>query len=159
MNIGVGCETGVIQFTSDMDTVNHALAAGEKHPKTIDVKMSTLDELLKDESPTVMKIDVEGYETSVLEGAFEILGKNTLHSVIMELNGSGSRYHYDELKIVKLMYDYGFKTYSYNPLSRTLISLDGKNQTTGNTLFIRNQDKVIDRLKNSPMVSVNGNLF
>ena len=62
----------------------------------------------------------------VLEGAQDTLKKETLHSVILELNGSGSRYGYDESQILEMMFDHGFKTYSYNPLNRTLINLEGK---------------------------------
>ncbi|HDZ62052.1 MAG TPA: hypothetical protein ENH40_02770, partial [Nitrospirae bacterium] len=53
------------------------------------IKVSTLDSVLKHENPCVMKIDVEGYETLVLKGANEVLGKESLHSIIIELNGNG----------------------------------------------------------------------
>ena len=89
------------------------------------------------DAETLIKIDVEGYETPVLEGAQKTLEKHELNAVIMELNGSGSRYGYDEARILELMFSYGFKTYSYNPLARKLINLDGKNLNEGNTLFIQ----------------------
>ncbi|MFZ2449496.1 MAG: FkbM family methyltransferase [Methylovulum miyakonense] len=159
LSIGIGFEQGVIEFTSDMDTVNHALADGEKHSNAISVEVSTLDVVLKNESPALMKIDVEGYETPVLEGASETLKKQSLHSVIMELNGSGNRYNYDESRILEMMFDYGFKTYSYNPLNRNLINLNGKNLSSGNTLFIRDKTEVLERLKSSPMVTIRGKWF
>lgn len=95
-------------------------------------------------------IDVEGYEAPVLEGVEETLKKQTLHSVITELNGSGSRYGYDESRILEMMFDYGFRTYSYNPLGRNLINLKGKNLNSGNTLLIRDEPFILERLKSSP---------
>lgn len=159
LNIGVGREQGSMAFTSNLDSTNHALASGEQCDDSISIEVSTLDAVLKGESPALMKIDVEGYETPVLEGAFETLNKQSLHSVIMELNGSGSRYGFDESRILEMMLDHGYKTYSYDPLNRTLISLHGKNSNSGNTLFIRNKTFVLEKLKRSPKVTVYGKQF
>ena len=146
--LGIGNSAGHIEFTSRLDTVNHALADGEKCDNTTSVEVSTLDILLKDESPAMIKIDVEGYETPVLEGANETLKKKSLHSVIMELNGCGARYNYSESSILKRMSEYGFKTYSYDPITRTLINLHGKNTLSGNTIFIRDEETIVaGRLK------------
>lgn len=159
LNIAIGHEQGIIKFTSDMNPANHVLADGEKHDNVISVEITTLDAILKYESPALMKIDVEGYETSVLEGASETLKKQTLHSVIMELNGSGKRYNYDESRILEMMLNYGFKTYSYDPLNRTLINLNGKNLNSGNTLFIRDETAVLEKLKNAPIITIRGKKF
>lgn len=156
MNLGLGNEEGVIKFTSDMNCVNHVLAPDEKHDNFIEVKVVTLDSVVSITGPTLMKIDVEGFETPVLEGAANLLQNTNLHSVIMELNGSGSRYGFDEGKILSAMLGYGFKTYSYDPLTRTLSNLDGKNLKSGNTLFIRDEEFVLERLKAAPKTSVLG---
>jgi FkbM family methyltransferase len=158
-NIAIGSELGVIEFTRDMDTVNHVLAQGEQHANAVCVEVSTLDVVLKGKSPTVMKIDVEGFETPVLQGAIKTLSEKSLLAVIMELNGSGSRYGFDELKILKIMAELGFKSYSYDPLSRALINLEGKNLSSGNTLFVRDEAIVLDRLRSAPQISVHGKSF
>jgi len=159
VNKGVGAVQGRITFTTDCDTMNHALAPEEQGEHSIDVEVTTLDFELDGQSPSVVKIDVEGYETPVLEGATRLLKNEQLHSVIMELNGSGNRYGFDEAMILELMSDHGFRTYSYEPLYRRLYLLDGKNLNSGNTLFIRDDALVADRLADAPRTFVNGRLL
>jgi len=159
INKGVGAQLGTIAFTSNSDTTNHALASDERCDHKIIVEVTSLDKALSGENPSLIKIDVEGYETPVLEGAQEILKNQTLNAVIMELNGSGGRYGFDESKILELMLSNGFRTYSYNPFSRTLINLEGKNLNSGNTLFIRNKSFVEDRLRVASKITIHGRQF
>lgn len=152
-NIALGNEKGEIYFSSDQNCMNHAITDDEQVEDKIVVNVSTLDEELK-KDPFLIKIDVEGYETLVLKGAVNTLKNKELCAVIIELNGSGSRYGFDESKILKMMLDYGFKTYSYNPFERNLINLEGKNLMEGNTLFIKNIDHVLERIKKASKVNV-----
>ncbi|MEM1223213.1 MAG: FkbM family methyltransferase [Verrucomicrobiota bacterium] len=156
INEGVGATRGELKFTSGKDTMNHALAEGEHCGEAIAVKVCTLDDKLTNRSPGIIKIDVEGFETPVLDGAASILQSKNLHSVIMELNGSGEHYGFDENEILKRMGEYGFETYSYDPFTRKLKSLEGKNQSSGNTIFIRNKKLVEERLENSKSFTVLG---
>jgi FkbM family methyltransferase len=159
INKGVGAQQGTITFTSDSDTTNHVLAPGEQSSNKVTVDVTSLDTVLQGECPSLIKIDVEGFETPVLDGAQETLENTTLDAVIMELNGSGSRYGFEETKILDMMINKGFRTYSYNPFTRTLINLEGKNLNSGNTLFIRDKSLVEERLRLAPKVSVYGRQF
>lgn len=138
--------------------MNHVIADDEITKNKIIVNVSTLDEELKD-PPFLMKIDVEGYETPALEGAENTLKNEELCAVIMEVNGSGNRYGYNESKILSMMSDYGFSTYSYKPFERELINLEGKNLTEGNTIFIRDMDRILERIKAAPKIEVHGVLI
>jgi len=156
INKGVGAEHGSMAFTRDSDTTNHALAAGEKCDTAVTVDITSLDAALHGNAPALVKIDVEGFETPVLEGACKTLQNHTLRSVIMELNGSCRRYGFDESRIIELMADHGFATYTYNPFERMLIDLNGKSLGSGNTLFIRDKSFVEQRLRSAPNVSIHG---
>ncbi len=158
-NIGIGDQSGSIQFTEDGDTVNHALAAGEVSANTVYVQVETLDEVLSLEKPALMKIDVEGFETAVLRGAEKTLADPTMNSVIMELNGSGDRYGFDESAILELMFDVGFRSYSYEPFSRTFKDLEGKNLECGNTLFIKDRKYAEERVHSASKITLNGVSF
>jgi len=135
--------------------MNHVIAENEIATNKITDNVSTLDEEVKT-IPFLIKIDVEGYETPALEGAKNILSNEGLCAVIMELNGAGNRYGYDETKILTMMSELGFKTYSYSPFERKLTSLEGKNPSQGNTIFIRNLERVSERIKSAPKIKVQG---
>lgn len=155
-NRGVGARPGRTAFTSDYGPANRVFDPAEGNPIAVEVDMTSLDIALGDETPSLLKIDVEGYEAPVLEGAKNTLQKETLQAVIMELNGSGSRYGFSESKIQEEMYDYGFRIHSYDPLSRTLVESDVGGLDGDNCLFIRDCVFVGDRLRRAPRFFVNG---
>jgi FkbM family methyltransferase len=135
-NQGVGDRSGVLRFTSEQDSTNHVLADGEADAHAVEVPVVPLDECLQ-QSPSMMKIDVEGYETMVLKGAARVLGDARLNSLLIELNGSGAHYGFNEDEIVPLLAEYGFQPYQYDGFQRQLTPLEGRNTGSGNTLFIR----------------------
>lgn len=154
LNLGLSDKEGELVFTSGENSMNHVVADNEPSLEVVRVKVLPLDMILKDKSPSVLKIDVEGFETPVLNGAQATLSNESLHSVIMELNGCGSRYGFNEDDILRMMSSHGFSTYSYEPFSRKLTSLGGKKCLSGNTLFVRNEEVVRDKIAKSPKVLV-----
>lgn len=60
------------------------------------------------------------------------------------------------LMILQMMFDYGFRTYSYEPSEREIVSLKGKNLSEGNMLFIRNKERVLERIKTALKINVHG---
>jgi len=154
LNIGLSDREDKLLFTVDENCMNHVATDSEKSNNNVEVKVSRLDTILKDCDPHLMKIDVEGFETIVLNGAIETLNKQSLNSVIMELNGSGSRYGFNEEDILRLISDYGFYPCIYDPFSRKIETLEGKNNLSGKTIFIRNINLALERIKASPLVSI-----
>jgi FkbM family methyltransferase len=159
LNVGVGRQAGHLSFTGDLDTANHVIASSEPSGSSIQVEIRTLDQLLRGESPCVMKMDVEGYETAALEGAQDTLRNPALHSVVMELNGAGNRYGYDDSRIVAMMFDHGFRTYLYDPIGRRLSDICGSNPASDNTLFVRDSSLVRERLASAGRTKVFGKEF
>ena len=80
---------------------------------TLECESISLDELI-DSSIDVncIKIDVEGFEKMVLEGAERILKSSFLNVINIELNNSNLYYNYKEDEIVKILEDNSFKSYS-----------------------------------------------
>lgn len=159
LNIGVGRQSETMKFTSRLDAINHAVAENEPAGDTVDVQVRRLDSVLDGMNPVLIKIDVEGFETPVLEGAAAVLKRESLHAIIMELNGSGSRYGYNEDRILELMRQSGFASCAYDPLHRSLTDLNGKNANSGNTIFVRDKDFVLERINSAPPVTVLGKTF
>jgi FkbM family methyltransferase len=153
LNIALGNSKGEVYFLSDQNCKNHVIANNETKKENITVSISTLDKELKD-CPFLIKIDVEGFELPVLEGGNRILSNMELCGVIIELNGSGNRYGYDDSSILNIMSSHGFTPFEYNPLLRRMIKINGKNKEGGNTIFIRDVDRIERRIKGAPLIKV-----
>ena len=150
LNIGLSRKKGTLEFTKSHDTVNHVAKDHEKDKINVDV--DTLDSIVKDKYPSLIKIDVEGFETEVILGAENILNHEQLKAIIIELNGSGLRYGYDENKIHEKLIHKGFLPYDYNPKKRELKRL--KKYSAHNTIYIRDVDYVEKRLSDSRKIKI-----
>lgn len=157
LNIGIGPEDGFLPFTTDEDTMNRV------SDKTVSnktgammVKVRTLDNVVGGRMPRLIKIDVEGFEAGVIAGAHNVLSKDTLVSVIMELNDSGGRYGFTDAGVHGKMLDFGFRPFLYEPFERKLSPLASRNEKSGNTLYIRDLNFVRDRLATAPRFKIRG---
>jgi FkbM family methyltransferase len=155
LNVGLGSEFGFLSMTSALDTTNQ-IVIGETHSGTVQVEITTLDEIAKNLDPVLIKIDVEGWETEVLIGGFKTLQKPKLLGLILELNESGLRYGFSDSEILRILSDFNFAPYSYDPFSRSLKKLQGKNTKGANTIFIRNEVEVLERVKSSARRNILG---
>jgi FkbM family methyltransferase len=156
-NQAVGRNTGELEMIADQDTTNQALVAGGHYAgKSIRVPVVTLDTALQGATPKLIKIDVEGFETEVLAGAKETLENPALRAVIMELNGSGARYGFDEDSLHRHMQAVGFRPCRYDPVTRRVIDLGGARSDTGNTLYLRDPDTIQAVVSGAPTYRVLG---
>lgn len=74
--IGIGEKPGEMQLNSDgIKGFSPSLSNLSRHSKTIDVKINSVDQLISEglESPSVIKIDIEGAEILALRGAQSLL--------------------------------------------------------------------------------------
>lgn len=155
INAGAGSEAGEIKFSADEDTGNHVIAPSEQYKtNTVTVPVITVDSLLVDNSPTLIKIDVEGFETEVLKGMAITLNQLTLKAIIIELNGSGKRYGYSETNIHELLLSKNFKPYIYDPFKRVLTELNKFGNY--NTIYCRDIDFINTCLQNAASIKILG---
>lgn len=157
LNIGLGSKQGSLKFTNGLDTMNHVAMDNDPAGAVLEVMVDTLDNVLGGKAPLLIKIDVEGFETDVLNGAAVTLGNSALKAIIIELNGSGERYGYDEADIHRKLMTHGFEAYQYEPLERKLIKTT--NQQHGNMLYLRDIDFIKERIKTSPNINILGHSF
>ncbi|CRI68124.1 Methyltransferase FkbM family [Thiocapsa sp. KS1] len=150
LNLGLGRAEGRLRFTGGLDAMNHVLAEGEVAENLMEVPVRALDSVLDGESPILIKMDVEGFETEVLAGAERTLADPGLLAIIMELNGSGSRYGFDEDALHRDVLARGFATYRYRPFDRVLEPLNGARSGGGNTLYVRDAVRLAERVRSAP---------
>lgn len=136
--IAIGAHKGRARFTSSLDTTNRIDDDG-----TETVALDTLDFVLDGACPSLLKIDVEGYEPEVLAGAERTLANPALQAVIMELN----RPRCEEPLIAR-----GFEQVSYDPMTRELLGA----RQAGNGLFVRPREAVAAKLRQAPQFIVRG---
>jgi hypothetical protein len=113
--------------------------------------------LEKEEDPVLLKIDVEGFETHVLSGASNTLSRNKLKAIIIELNGSGQKYGYDEKKLHEKLQENGYHPHQYNPFERELTAI--KTFGSHNTIYIKDIDFVRDRVRTAEKIRIRDNSF
>jgi FkbM family methyltransferase len=143
----IGAKDGEADFTFHLDSCNHVVVQDELGGERVWVR--TLDSFFPGSCPemVVLKVDVEGFEKDVMDG-----GANTFqiaHAVIIELlNGSGTRYGYDDWELHGRMLDMGFRLHRYDPFTRVLRETD--EIIGGNNLYVRDAEFVRERLKTAP---------
>jgi FkbM family methyltransferase len=154
-NVAVGSTHGVLRFTKSMGAMNHVVTSDEtlRPEETDEVPVLTLSEILGETSPTVIKMDVEGYEKHVVEGAGKILANPDLRAVIMEINTHEDRYGYEGSILLQTMLRYGFRSFRYQPQQRSLSPWSAAG-SGDNVIFIRELDLVLERVKNAPRFEI-----
>lgn len=147
-NVGLGARRGFLEMTFQEDSTNHVAVQGDSN--TLLVPMMMLDDFIEEWNPILLKIDVEGWEKEVLRGGVSMFAKDRVKAVIIELNESGRRYGVQDAEIVKLLNSWGFEGYEYDPTTRSLKKVGGKNLRRDNTIFLRDQEFVRRRLLSAP---------
>ena len=150
LNIGMGAKEGNLEFTQHNSQNNHVATKNDSN--TVSVQIKTLDNVLKDKNPTMLKIDVEGIERAVIDGCLDTLKKESLKVVLIELVGLGARYGYDELEIQEILMSHGFKKYDYNPFKRELSA--AKKLGHHNTIYVKDIIFTQKRVNEAPSFTI-----
>ena len=153
--LAVGAASGELRFTAGLDTVEHVIARGESASATQVVAVQPLDDILANDEPYVMKIDVEGFETEVIRGANRTLSRPSLSAIVIEMNGSGARYGYDEAALHRDLVAHGFTNVTYSSGSRTLSAAHSP-ASDGNRIYVRDLQLARVRVAESPRLDITG---
>jgi FkbM family methyltransferase len=155
-NIGLGRSASALRFTTDQDTMNHVITDDTWTGPSIQVPVLALDRLLDGQSPSLIKIDVEGWESEVLAGAEATLRQPSLLALIVEMNGGEATLNPNEQAVHDFMHRNGFAPHAYDPFTRSLTPLPSKNVGASNTIYCRNAAELRNRLDEAPPFLVNG---
>lgn len=151
--VAVGAEPGNLALAAATRDVSARLATSTETAGDI-VPIVTLDADLAVRRPTVIKIDVEGFEGAVLAGARSCLASPSLWAVLLEINNNAERYGYSPADLWDLMVSLGFSAHRYDLCERRLIALDAVNYDGDNTLFLRRPDEARARALAAPPLRV-----
>jgi FkbM family methyltransferase len=138
----IGCSAGEVPFSVGLDTMNKVAAPGEGNVRM--VRQEQVDVLVGAAEPAMLKIDVEGYEEKVLQGATNTLGKPSLK--VIEIETVTPRVH-------QLLEETDFKLAFYNPFRREL-SREPIGMKSSNSLYVRDREFVGRRLKEARPIKI-----
>lgn len=146
----VAGSAGEAAMTANRGTQNRLVGeaqASTLHP-CLAVRTVSLDGLLGERTPTLIKVDVEGHEAAVLRGAQATLTKPGLLALIVELA--------DFAGIAAALGEHGFEPVTYDPLTRELEPARAKSAGERNVIFVRDRAAVLERLQRAQPFEVLG---
>lgn len=133
-------------FTSGLGTEN-CINPSHNGNSGVKVKMTTVDIQLAGKSPDVLKVDVEGFETEVFAGAVNTLKSSKLQAILIEKDGLGARYGFDEEPLHRNIEQHGFVPCSYQPFSRQLVPR--KDEGLRNIIYTRDIKAANEKLRSA----------
>ena len=140
----LGAEQGEAAFTVGLDTENRIAAANDKNVRMI--RLERLDTIIAGSLPIMVKVDVEGAEEDVLQGAKALLANPCLKVVELETV---------TLESANMLNRNQFERAYYDPFRHSL-DRDPINLKSSNSLFVRDWSFVASRLTAAKKVEILG---
>lgn len=138
----LGAKQDEVPFTVGLDTVNRIAVANDKNVRI--VRQERLDTLIGSSQPIMIKVDVEGAEEGVLQGAATLLASPCLKVIELETVTSESAHMLDRNQFERAYYD----PFSHR-LDREPIDL-----RSSNSLFVRDWPFVATRLAAAKKIKI-----
>jgi len=129
------------KFTVGFDTMNRIAKPGDKQIR--DVRIIRLDDVLADQNPILIKLDVEGFEAEVLAGGQETLAKPSLLAIETECSEPG---------VVSQLTAAGFEEAFYDPFTHSLSPTPVWHQN--NALYVRDREACKARLATARPIQI-----
>jgi FkbM family methyltransferase len=146
--VALGATEETVNFTTEYDATNFVVSNSTGfNAKITTVPCQRLDRSLSiNRSFAMAKIDVEGYELSVLQGATSFLGYCNPPVIQLEINGSSSRYGIEDKDLIDFLKYYGYEPAIYNAETNQLIFTE---DVWDEVLFISktHQEIVLQKIK------------
>lgn len=142
--VAVGEADGQISFTVGLDTMNRVARPDDEATQVVSIRR--LDDIPEVAAPTLIKLDVEGFEEQVIFGASGVLSSPSLLAIQSELCTP---------TIQDAVQSFGFERRFYDPFTRTLRPEPFQHRTF-NALFVRLTESVTERLAQAPMRIIGG---
>ena len=123
-NCAVGNQKGFIYFTNKFtDDMNQVSTSPENNIK---VPIVLLDDVIKEDGRiALMKLDVEGYEKFVIEGAMETLKK--VDCIYFEVSDNNFKdFDYKSSDLFRILRQCGFDLFKRNGKNKELLALDSQ---------------------------------
>ena len=133
-------------LTDGLDAMNYLVVGDPGSGVTCPVPLRTLDGEVGDAAPTMLKIDVEGHEDKVLAGAARVLAQPGLEAIEIETVTAAI-----EARILAA----GFSEAFYDPFTRALADRPFA-EKAANRLFVRDPERVRERLRTAPRFRAGG---
>ena len=150
----LGAAAGVVDFNANGSSGAHVLRAGDAAAGGVAadrVRVVRLDDWVGERVVTLVKIDTEGYELAVIEGASRVLSPAGALAAIVEVNSSGAYFGSSDESVHGAMTARGYQACAYDPASRTVTPIEaGWNRRRGNTIYVRDLAEVRRRCTSAP---------
>jgi FkbM family methyltransferase len=147
---GASNRIDTLRFTTNLDALNRITTTDG--PNTVDIRVAPLDDFLAHKAPVLIKIDVEGHERWVIEGATKTFASPGLIAVQIETGEAAVKNN-----ILGIMEAQGFAACVYAPERRELKVT--RALSPHNTLFVKDLAVAQARLQSAPLVDVYGSSY
>jgi FkbM family methyltransferase len=124
-NIGLSDTDGVLSFTTGLDKENHI--SRETVPGTVPIRVQQLDTYIQQNriaGIAYMKIDVEGFEYSVLKGAGRLLSDHKVGIIQIEINDTIRNSGSTIPDLLGILTQYNYTLCSYDVKAKKLTPVD-----------------------------------
>ena len=141
---------GKLEFSVGKDVENHLMPDDAVTGSSIAVEGTTLDEYcqLQDIARIdFLKIDVEGAELLVLQGATNALARSMIGVIQLELTDALKRYGIERSDLVELLHKHDYSLYTYSCVENRLHAVQEDDETPQNVYAIHDIDGVHSRLQ------------
>jgi len=144
MNVALGGKEGTLRLTDNLGTENY-ICPEEAGSAGVEVQVKMLDKVFANSVPTLIKIDVEGFETEVFAGGEQLLRQPALQAMIVERGAVEGRYGYDEDALHQRIRAAGFLPCAYSGMTRRLSKISPESK--GNVIYVRDFEAAQERLQ------------